>query len=126
MLGDAAEHQRSKERQEIITLRRDAKHSYTPKEVAELLDRGHSATKKLMWTMAQDGELCSEAGRYSIPAVLGNPGNQVTSPINPSKTNKLSGGYSEMESYRSKEDTGNYESLPLNGSGDKSLSNNNC
>jgi hypothetical protein len=84
LLGDAAEYRRGKERQEIINLLRQQNTPLTPKEIAEALERQHSATKKLLWTMARDGELRADKGRYSIPH--GNSGNPVTdsteSPVN--------------------------------------------
>jgi hypothetical protein len=68
MLGDAAEFQRSNERQDVIELFRLQRKSLAPKEVSDLLGRTPSATKKLLWTMAKDGDLHADGnGRYSLP-----------------------------------------------------------
>jgi hypothetical protein len=67
IIGDAEELCLSRERKEIIDLIRfdGAK---TPKEVAELLNRNQSATRKLMPAMACDGQLVNDgAGCYSLP-----------------------------------------------------------
>jgi AAA domain-containing protein len=75
ILGDAAEYRRSDERKAVIELLKKSG-PLGPKAVSDLLGREHSATKKLLWTMAGDGELCTtKKGIYSLP---GNPGNPVT------------------------------------------------
>ncbi len=56
-----------------------------PKQVAQALEREHSATKKLMWTMKQDGELKVLKGRYSVNS--GNRGNPVTADKTPDENN---------------------------------------
>lgn len=68
MLGDAAEFKRSNERKDVMELLKVHK-SLTPKEVSGYLDREHSATKKLLWSMARDGELKPDGkGHYSLNA----------------------------------------------------------
>lgn len=79
LLGDAAEFKRSNERQEVIALLRKSD-PLTPKAVSELLGRQHAATKKLLWTMARDGDLRVDAkGGYSLPRNSGNSGNPSAS-----------------------------------------------
>ena len=79
LLGDAAEFKRSNERQEVIALLRTSD-PLTPKAVSELLGRQHAATKKLLWTMARDGDLQVDGkGGYSLPRNSGNPGNRGAS-----------------------------------------------
>jgi hypothetical protein len=72
VLGNAAKYQLSKERQEVIDIIGNG--SMTPKEVAACLGKKANAVKKLLWTMANEGQLKSDGGRYSI----GNLGNPVT------------------------------------------------
>ena len=75
ILGDAAQHHLSRERQEILTVMREAGQRLAPKEVAGALNKPYGTVKKLMWTMKNAGLLeVDEKGRYT----LGNPGNQVT------------------------------------------------
>lgn len=78
VLGNAAEYNKSKARREITNLLKESDKALTPKEVARLLPKEYSATKKLMWTMAEDGDLKVANGRYSLPSNSGNQGNLVT------------------------------------------------
>jgi hypothetical protein len=66
MLGDAAEYKLSNERQKVLALMRTAG-SLTPKVAGELLERPAGAIRKLLWTMARDGELHADGkDRYSL------------------------------------------------------------
>ncbi|MEP6742132.1 MAG: AAA family ATPase, partial [bacterium] len=68
MLGDASEFKRSNERQELIDLFKAECKPLAPKAVSDILDRDRSAIRKLLWTMARDGELHADGnGRYSLP-----------------------------------------------------------
>jgi len=79
-LGSAAEYRMSNERRDVIELLRKSD-SLTPKTVAEILGREHGPTKKLLWTMAKDGEVHADSkGRYSLTNA-GVPGNPVTAPV---------------------------------------------
>jgi hypothetical protein len=78
MIGDAEEYRLSQERQQVIDLLIRTG-ELGPTQVADLLDRKASATRKLLWTMAQQGQLVSSGGKYSI-GNPGNLGNLVTTP----------------------------------------------
>lgn len=81
LLGDAAEVRRSQERQAILQVLRKPP-PLTPKEIANILGKNHSAVKKLLWTMARDGELAVQGGRYTLLSNLAessNPSNQSNS-----------------------------------------------
>jgi AAA domain len=83
LLGDANEYNKSKARREVTDLLKTGDKPLTPSEVAELLGKEHSATKKLLWSMGRDGELKSSDGRYYLPpSNNGNHGNQVTAATN--------------------------------------------
>lgn len=80
--GEATEVHQSSERREVIGILRDAGQSLTPKEFSERCDRTYTASKKLLWSMARDGELIAANGRYSAhpkarenSGNFGNPGN---------------------------------------------------
>jgi len=78
LLGDAAIYTKSPERRQIIELLSKSG-PFTPTEVSTLLSREYSATKKLLWSMAQDGEVKSIDGHYIISTTNnGNHGNPVT------------------------------------------------
>lgn len=57
ILGAAAEVRQSKEREAVKQVLRKSTEGLTPKAVAEIMGRPYPATKKLLWTMAQDGDL---------------------------------------------------------------------
>jgi hypothetical protein len=66
VLGNAAEYRLSNERQEVIALLKTSA-PLGPKAASELLGRQYAATKKLLWTMARDGEVHADGkGRYSL------------------------------------------------------------
>lgn len=77
--GPAAEARISDERRAILATLRKSPEPMSPREVAEVTGRSNHASpiKKLMWTMARDGELDNAKGRYSLPnsGNSGNPGN---------------------------------------------------
>jgi len=65
-LGDAAEFRLSNERKEVLALLKTSG-PVTPKNAAELLGREYRSTKKLLWTMAKDGEVHADSkGCYSL------------------------------------------------------------
>ena len=82
VLGKAEELRRSRERQEVIDLLEKSEIALSPKDMAELLDKPHGTVKKLLWSMAGDGEIKSFLGKYQLPDFApinsGNPGNRVT------------------------------------------------
>jgi hypothetical protein len=70
--GAAEEFRRSKEREAVICLLRQ-EGPLSPARAAPLLGKKDAATRKLLWTMAQDGQLRALGdGRYEL---LGNNGN---------------------------------------------------
>jgi hypothetical protein len=84
-LGDAGEYRLSNERRDMIALLSKSG-PLTPKEVSVLTGKDHNAVKKLLWTMAQDGEVHAGArGRYSLINTR-NPGNPVSERL-PADTN---------------------------------------
>jgi hypothetical protein len=80
LMGDAADYRLSNERRAILDVLRAAGRMLTPREAADALGKGdqYGAVKKLMWTMAMDGTLRSDGGRYGLPDRDGNGGNPVT------------------------------------------------
>lgn len=74
----------------------------TPTEMAQRLDRPHSATKKLMWQMARDGVLTVNEGRYrrpSTPAMGGAVnviGKEVKAMATPQYTSELEAAKAEL------------------------------
>jgi hypothetical protein len=76
VLGEAAEYRLSDQRRAMIELLREQSAALTPKAVSDLSNREHNAVKKLLWTMARDGQLqVDNKGRYSVPSNTGNLGN---------------------------------------------------
>jgi hypothetical protein len=74
--GEAADVHQSSERREVIGILRDAGQPLTPKEFSERCDRTYSASKKLLWSMARDGQLIAQNGRYTVhPKARENSGN---------------------------------------------------
>jgi hypothetical protein len=65
LVGDAAELRRSKERNDALTLLHDADGPLSPKDLAELLGKPREVVKVLLWSMARDGEVRADQGRYS-------------------------------------------------------------
>ena len=58
----------STERQQIIRALEAGGHPLAPHEVAEIVDKPRSSTKKLMYSMLSDGQLTSaNDGRYVLP-----------------------------------------------------------
>lgn len=75
-LGEASEFRMSEERAEIIALFRQDQQLMKPGEVAAALDRAPEATRKLMWTMGNQGQLHALGnGEYALPVGTGNSGN---------------------------------------------------
>jgi hypothetical protein len=77
ILGDAQEYRMSKERSEVVQLLVRAGRALTPTEAADLLGKPASTVKKLLWSMAQDGQLERRDGKYAS-GNLGNRGNPET------------------------------------------------
>jgi hypothetical protein len=81
ILGDAEEYRISKERSEVIDLLKKSGKPLGPKDVADLLGKQKQAgaVKKLLWTMAKDGQLDNRDGKYTIgnPGNRSNPGEQI-------------------------------------------------
>jgi hypothetical protein len=74
--GHAEEFRVSKQRKEVLTLLAKAGKPLSPSEAAPLLGKKPNAVKKLLWTMAQTGQLTQDHGRYAVASGnLGNPGN---------------------------------------------------
>lgn len=67
VLGDAAEVQRSTQRNEVLRLLHDVGASY-PKDIADALGRPGGATRVLLFQMVRAGEVRAEGGRYSAVA----------------------------------------------------------
>jgi hypothetical protein len=66
ILGDAADLKRSDERLAVFELLKKSG-PLGPKAVSDLLGKQYSSTKKLLWTMSKDGELCADKkGVYSV------------------------------------------------------------
>lgn len=81
IVGEAEDFRLSEERSQAIRVLRDADRPLSPSEAAPLLGKTPGATKKLLWTMAQDGQIVSSGGRYSIPSNHGNPVLPSASPV---------------------------------------------
>jgi len=56
----------SPERQQILQALRDAGRPLPPRSVAEAVHAPPDATRKLLWKMAQKGEVISLQGKYTI------------------------------------------------------------
>jgi hypothetical protein len=68
MLGDAAEYQRSNERQQVIDLLKAQRKPLAPKAISDLLGCKPATIRKLLWSMHRDGELYADGkGCYSLP-----------------------------------------------------------
>lgn len=66
VLGDAATVQMSRERQEIVDLLVKVGGPASPRVVADLLGKPYGTVKKLLWQMAQDGQLSHVRGFYEV------------------------------------------------------------
>lgn len=74
LAGDADDYRVSRERATVLDVMA-AGEPMTPTQVAELIESAKpNAMKKLLRSMAQDGQLTNDGGRYSLPN-HGNPGN---------------------------------------------------
>ena len=75
--GNAEDYRRSKERQEIINVLRNADDPMKPQEVANRLDKESGAVRKMLTKMAQDGEIKRAGyGKYVLhTSNTGNSGN---------------------------------------------------
>jgi hypothetical protein len=91
IIGDAQEHQLSKERKEVMALLKKTGHVMTPKEVAEATGRPYNPTKVLMWQMVQDGQLVSNKGKYGLISEDRLPTTDSTNPANPTNRETLEG-----------------------------------
>ena len=70
ILGPAAEHIKTQERQAIVDLLTDGPpEGLTPKEIAEAVNKPHGAIKTLMFKMRNAGQLTSARGKYTIAEV---------------------------------------------------------
>jgi hypothetical protein len=76
IIGNAEEYRISKERAEVVGVLDESSKAMTPTEVADALGENANAVKVRMWRMANDGQLASEDGRYSVSNR--NPGNPET------------------------------------------------
>jgi hypothetical protein len=74
IMGDADEYRLSQERRAVIQLFEREKRPLTPRQAAPLLGKKEPAVKKLLWEMAQAGQLRNDgSGRYTLS--YGNPSN---------------------------------------------------
>jgi len=74
-LGDAGEHRRSKEREEVLATVRDAGEPITPKEVADLLEKNPSTIRGLIRKLRQEGVLFEmTTGKYTVTGGNGHNG----------------------------------------------------
>jgi hypothetical protein len=62
ILGDAKEYAQTREQQEILEVLKALGGEATPKQVSELADKNHNATKSIMWRMHQNGLLSVDQG----------------------------------------------------------------
>jgi hypothetical protein len=81
IVGEAEEYRMSKERAEVLQILREAGRPLKPSEAAPLLGKQVPATRKLLWTMEQAGQLRSIDGAYvsgnhSNPSLFSNRGNR--------------------------------------------------
>ncbi len=68
LLGDAEVYRRGQERQQVVETIAHAGNSLGPKDVAAAIGKRVEAVSKLMWTMANRGEIVhADRGRYSLP-----------------------------------------------------------
>jgi hypothetical protein len=66
LLGPADEYRFSQDQRDIIAFLRGSTEPVTPKNVATALGKDHQRTKKLMWTMAQRGDIeQAQYGHYA-------------------------------------------------------------
>ena len=80
-VGDADDFRMSAERAEIISHLRMTGAPTKPADVAEALNRTPEATRKLMWTMSNQGDLHALGdGNYVLPDA-GNTGNTSNAPV---------------------------------------------
>jgi hypothetical protein len=67
ILGPAAEHVKTQERQAIIDLLTDGPpEGLSPKEIAEALDKPQGAIKTMLFRMKNSGQLVSSSGKYMV------------------------------------------------------------
>jgi hypothetical protein len=66
IMGDAEEYRQTETKAAILRVLREAKEAPTPKQVAEALDKREATIRSAMWRMAQDGEIISHGGRYTL------------------------------------------------------------
>ena len=77
VLGDAADVQRSSQRNSIMNLLRQSGGPMSPKDIAHSLGADDNSVRQLLFKMTADGEVIKEGrGLYSIP--LHNIGNKIT------------------------------------------------
>jgi hypothetical protein len=79
IMGDAADYQLNKKRQEIVDLLLRHPTELTPSQAAGLLGKPVNRIKWLMWQMAKDGQLSVAGGRYTVT----NSANPLTAVANP-------------------------------------------
>ena len=66
ILGDLASVQMSRERQDVIDALLKVGKPTSPGELASLMGKARNTMKKLLWEMAQDGQLTSYLGFYTV------------------------------------------------------------
>ncbi len=99
LLGNAEDFERSKERQEVLDLLRDADEPLTPKKIAKHLGRNHGATKKLLFTMYKSGEVKKKRYGEYISGNSGNFGNSenMVTPVKAGKSHRVTQGVTGMK-----------------------------
>lgn len=70
VLGKADEVRRSGERQEVIDLLAGSKDTFSPAEIADLLDKQAVSTRTLLFKMKQAGEIALFGKKYQLPTYV--------------------------------------------------------
>jgi len=70
LLGDAAEHRKSMERQEVFRILEESEEAMSAKDIAEITEKKPAAVSYLLRKLVKEGAICQEAyGKYAIPHV---------------------------------------------------------
>ena len=94
LMGEAHEYRMSEERRAIVELlERSGEPTMAPKEIAEALGKGESATKMMLRDMVADGQVLNpKRGQYTVPPDFAD---QLTDAPQSQEVSKVSGDHEE-------------------------------